>query len=116
MDSELMCVSFRFVIWAVVKGKILSPYIGRVVIHEPDEVVAAATATSTIGISPPGMKQYKTYTEESLRQAITAVLYGTMKAADASHRYGIPLTTLTRKIRSSREVHTSSSTCNRPAR
>ena len=46
--------------------------------------------------------QYKTYTGRQLRDAMSAVQSGRMKTADASHRFGIPLTTLTRKIRSAK--------------
>jgi len=49
--------------------------------------------------------QYKTYTSRQLRDAILAVQSGRMKTADASHRFGIPLTTLARKIRSSKAAN-----------
>lgn len=46
---------------------------------------------------------YKNYTEEHLKEAIKAVMSRSMRTSEASVHYGIPLTTLTRKIRSYKE-------------
>ena len=46
---------------------------------------------------------YKNYTEENLREAIKSVVNLGMRTVEASFHYGIPLTTLTRKIRSCKQ-------------
>ena len=61
-----------------------------------DDAISAAPKTF------PTFKQYKTYSEEKLKEAMTAVLERGVRLLDASRDYKIPLTTLTRKIRTSR--------------
>lgn len=52
----------------------------------------------------PSFKNYKTYSEQNLKEAITAVLHNGMRLQEASNHYKIPLSTLSRKIRSSKQV------------
>lgn len=52
----------------------------------------------------PSFKQYKTYSEDNLNEAITAVLHNGMRLQEASNQYKIPLSTLSRKIRSSKPI------------
>lgn len=51
-------------------------------------------------LQPPTIKPYKTYSEAKLKEAISAVLERGVRLLDASREYKIPLTTLSRKIRS----------------
>ncbi len=52
----------------------------------------------------PLFHSYKQYSESSLKEAISAVLENGMRATDAAGHFGIPLTTLMRKVRSHREA------------
>lgn len=52
----------------------------------------------------PSFKHYKAYSERHLKEAITAVLKNEMRLQEASNHYKIPLSTLSRKIRSSKTV------------
>lgn len=51
----------------------------------------------------PSFKQYKTYSEDNLKEAIAAVLQNGMRLQEASKYYKIPTSTLSRKIRSSKQ-------------
>jgi len=60
-------------------------------------------ATSTAAPTTVNFQSYKQYSEASLKQAISAVLDSGMRATDAATHFGIPLTTLTRKVRFHKE-------------
>lgn len=65
-----------------------------------DEQAESEASSSDASMSAPAINAaYKRYSEENLLAAIKAVLEEGTKQADASVKYGIPFTTLTRKIR-----------------
>lgn len=57
-----------------------------------------ADATSDISVSVSATPIYKRYTDAQLADAIKAVVDEGMKQVDACIKYGIPFTTLTRKL------------------
>ena len=61
----------------------------------------APSLSSSLTSSSSGVPlAYKQYTEGSLREAIDAVVEEGVRLVDASSMYGIPITTLGRRIRS----------------
>ena len=57
-------------------------------------------------------RQYKAYTDEQLRDAMAAVQNGQMRLAEACNHFGIPITTLGRKIRTSTTTTSMATTTN----
>ena len=62
---------------------------------ESEVEISSDASMSVAPITP----VYKQYSEENLLSAIKSVLADGMKQVDACIKYGIPFTTLTRKIR-----------------
>lgn len=73
-------------------------YISRVrlVIEDPFDVLPTEVDSKNV----PSLKHYKTYSENNLKAAINAVLQNGMRMQEASKYYKIPMSTLSRKIRS----------------
>uniref|UniRef100_A0A0P5LCB0 Bric-a-brac-like protein n=1 Tax=Daphnia magna TaxID=35525 RepID=A0A0P5LCB0_9CRUS len=66
------------------------------VIEDPFDVLPTEVDSKNV----PSLKHYKTYPENNLKAAINAVLQNGMRMQEASKHYKIPMSTLSRKIRS----------------
>ena len=67
-----------------------------------DDELCDSEASLRVALATTGTPVYKKYSEERLLEAIKAVVNDGAKNAEASAKYGIPFTTLTRKIRQCR--------------